>query len=291
MAITAPGLTLAIEPLFGAIKPVLGTIQKIGATDFSAAAPGADIKPGTTVKYPISSIEQASEYNASTNNYTTGGSTSWASLTATHFLKGYDLCGEDIDKGVNASRIRQLFTLRAGGAIGRAVQSATSTALDGATASTGVTLPAAPTLAQYIALAADKAWLDRASSCLVLNGAELALVRGVCAAAHLAGSDDEIARYLGFGSLALLPGMTARAVIVPESSVGFLARVPAIAAKYVQAGVQSDPDTGLSVGIVVADDQANNRQIANADLWFGAAVLSANAAASTAGVVKVGTSE
>ena len=34
MAITSPGLALAIHPLFGFIKPTLDAIQKIGATDF-----------------------------------------------------------------------------------------------------------------------------------------------------------------------------------------------------------------------------------------------------------------
>ena len=43
--------------------------------------------------------------------------------------------------------------------------------------------------------------------------------------------------------------------------------------------------------IVIADDQDHNRLIANADLWFGCAVRSAAAAATSAakGIIKVGT--
>ena len=42
---------------------------------------------------------------------------------------------------------------------------------------------------------------------------------------------------------------------------------------------------------MVANAQATNKKVVNADLWFGATVLSANAGATTAGVVKVGTSQ
>ena len=279
MAISSPSLALSIEALFGAVKLALGAITKIGATDFGADAPNVDIKAGATIKVPVSSVSAASAYDASSNNYLTGGSTDWASLTATHYLQGFDLSGVDIDSGVNAPRVKQLFARRAGSGIAAAIQSSTAAALDGATASTNVTLPSAPTLAQYIAAAADKAWLDKASSALVVNGSELALIRGVCAAAQLAGSDQDIAAYLGYRDLVCIPGMTARAVIVPATAVGFIGRVPTVIARYAEAGVETDPDTGLSVGIVVADDQAKNRQIVNADLWFGATVQSSNAGA------------
>lgn len=290
MAITSPGLVLAIDSIWGFIKPKIDALQKIGATDFSADAPGIDIKPGATIKVPIASVAAASEYNESTNNYRTGGSTTYGSLSCTHYLQGFDVSGADIDKGSNATRLKQMFSRRAGAGIGLACQNNARTALDALTASTGVTLPASPTLAQYIALGSDKTWLDKSASCLVLNGAELALVRGVCAAAHLAGSDDEIARYLGFGSIAYIPGMTARAVIAPPSSVGFLARVPAIIARYVQAGAETDPDSGLSIGVIVADNQDTNKQIVDADIWFGTATISSNALATAAGAIKVGTS-
>lgn len=45
MAITSPGLALAIHPLFGFIKPTLDAIQKIGATDFSDDAPASKSSP------------------------------------------------------------------------------------------------------------------------------------------------------------------------------------------------------------------------------------------------------
>lgn len=289
MAITSPALSLAIEALFGAIKPTVDVLRKIGATDFSADAPTVDVKPGATIKVPVSTIAAANQYNAETNNYLTGGNTDWATLTATHFLQGYDISGEDIDKGVNASRMRQLFALRAGGGVSAAMANTVAAALDGLTVSTSVKLAAAPTLANYIALAADLKWLDKSRATLVCNGAELALVRAAAANANLAGDDDMIARYLGFGSLALLPGMTARAVVVPDSSVGFLARVPALAVDYAEAGTETDDDSGLAIGVVVADDIARNRRVVNADLWFGAAVLAANAAATTPGAIKVGT--
>ena len=77
--------------------------------------------------------------------------------------------------------------------------------------------------------------------------------------------------------------------IVPFSSVGMVGRIPQIVAKYQESGVETDEDSGLSVGIVVADDQKENRIVVNADLWFGVAAVSANAAATTAGIIKVGT--
>lgn len=290
MAITSPGLVLAVEALFGHVRPAVINLSKLGATDFSDAAPGADIKPGTTIKVPVSSVAAASEFNADTNNYLTGGSTTWATLTATHYLQGFDLKGVDLDNGVNAAKIKQLFSRRAGGGIVLAVYGATKSALDGVTASTGVTLPAAPTIAQYEALAGTVSWLDKASSVLAVNGSEAGLIKGAFFDKGVAGNDQQLAAYMGFSDLVVIPGMTARACIVPASTMGFIGRVPAIIARYAEAGAETDPETGLSVGIVVADDQTLNRQIVNGDLWFGATVLSANAGATTAGVIKVGTS-
>lgn len=242
------------------------------------------------MKYPISSISAASAYNASTNHYRTGGATEWGTLTATHYLQGYDLSGADIDSGVDGPRVRQLFSRRAGAGISAAIQKTTADGLDGAAVSTAVTLPASPTISEYIAAGANLKWLDKASSALVVNGAELALIKGVFAAANMPVPNSEIAAFLGFADLVLVPGLTARAAIVPASSVGFIGRVPTIIARYVEAGAETDPDSGLSIGIVVADDQDHNRIIVNADLWFGVAVLSSNAAATTQGVIKVGTS-
>lgn len=290
MALASPGLVLAVEALFGYIRPAIANLAKLGATDFSDGAPGVEIKPGATIKVPVSSVAAASAFNAETNNYRTGGSTSWAELTATHYLQGFDLKGTDIDEGANAAKIKQLFSRRAGAGIALAAHNVAKAALDGATASTGVTLPAAPTIAQYVALGGSLSWLDKASAVLAVNGAEAGLIKGAFFDKGVSGDEAALAKYMGFQDIVVIPGLTARACVVPASSMGFIGRVPAIIARYVEAGAETDPETGLSVGIVVADDQDLNRQIVNGDLWFGATVLSANAGATTAGVVKVGTS-
>lgn len=290
MALTSPALTLAVESLFGYIKPATDVMRKMGFTDFSADAPGVDIKPGTTMKYPLSSVTAASVYDASTNNYLTGGSTDWGTLTATHFLQGFDITGTNIDEGVNASRMKQLFSARAGAGIAYAAKNTIVSALDGTTASTGVQLTATPTLAQYDALAESTTWLDKGNAVLVVNGAEWANIKSVLHAAHLSATKEAAAEELGFKDIVVLGSMKARACIVPFSSIGFIARVPAIGVKYAEAGTETDEDSGLSIGIVVAEDQATNKQVVNGDLWFGVAALSANAVASSAGIIKVGTS-
>ncbi|MBR0197943.1 MAG: hypothetical protein IJQ34_07400 [Kiritimatiellae bacterium] len=98
-----------------------------------------------------------------------------------------------------------------------------------------------------------------------------------------------MAAELGFKKVICLAGMTARACIVPYSSIGFIGRVPALIASYRESGAETDEKSGLSVGIVVAEDQATNKQVVNADLWFGVATVSANAGATTPGIIKVGT--
>ena len=288
MPITSPALSMSIEALFGAIRPTTDVLKKIGPTDFSADAPATEIQPGKTIKVPVSSIDAAVAYDEESNNYLTGGKTDWATLTATHFLRGYDISGVDVDSGVNAARMKQLFALRAGGGIAAAMAGACASALDGLTASTAVTLSATPTLQDYIALGSAQKWLDKPTSTLVLNGAELAALRAAAAANNLAGSDEDLAAYLGFGSIAVVPGMTARAVIAPNSSIGFLARVPTIIADYMESGVETDEESGLAVGIVVADSQATNKIVVNADLWFGVTALSSNAGATTPGAIKIG---
>ena len=291
MALTSPALTLATEAMFGNIKPALDLLKRLGPTDFSANAPEYVVKPGATIKVPVSSIAAAQAYNDSTNNYLTGGDTDWASLTCAHYLQGFDITGVNIDQGVDKGRMEQLFTRRAGTGIAYAIQGALKGALDGTTASTGVTIPAvgSATLDDYMGLATAKDWYSGLSSALVVNGTEFANIKALFAAKGIVGSEAQLASYIGFKDVIVAPGMTARAVIVPDGSIGFLARVPAIIANYPEFGVETDADTGLSVGIVIADDQAHNKRVANADLWFGAYALSANAAATTAGAIKVGT--
>lgn len=291
MALTSPALTLAVPALFGNIKPVTDLLTRMGPTDFGAGAPEFMAKPGATIKVPVSSIAAASAYNASSNNYLTGGTTDWASLTSSHYLQGFDITGVNLDQGCDKTKMEQLFARRAGNGIAYAIQGALQTALDGATLSTGVTIPAVASaaLSDYYGLASAKSWFTASQCVLAVNGTEYSKIKSLFAAQSIVGTDRELANLLGFKDLILVPGMTARICIVPDGSVGFLARVPSIIANYPEAGVETDPDTGLSVGIVVADNQATNTRVTNADIWFGCYVLSANAAASTAGVIKVGT--
>lgn len=290
MALNSPALTLSVEALFGHIKPSFEIIAALGPTDFSAEAPGIDIKPGATVKIPLSTVGAAAAFDETSNNYLTGGNTSWATLTAAHYLQGFDLKGTDLDNGANESRVKQLFSRRCGAGISMAFIAAIKNALDGCTASTGVTLPASAGLADYDKLATAKDWYNPMECCLVLNGAEYANLKGVMHGSHLSASPAALAEELGFKKVIVLSGMTARAVIVPYGALGFMARVPELVADYKESGVETDPDSGLSVGIVVATDQKINREVVNGDLWFGVAAVSASAnAATTQGIIKVGT--
>ena len=285
MALTSPAVTLAVEAMFGNIKPTLNALKKLGFTDFSNDAPGVDIKPGATIKVPVSSITAASEYDADKNNYMTGGSTDWATLVATHYLQGFDIAGVNLDQGVDAAKMKQRFTARAGSGIALACQNAVKTALDGVTDSSKVTAPDAA--AGYLGLGDEISWLDKATSILAVNGTTLADIKAKFAAINIHGSITELAQYMGFADMVLIPGMTAKCAIVPVNSMGFIGRVPAIIADYKEFGTETDPDTGLAVGIVIASDQDHNRLVANADLWFGCTVQGAPAAAGTAGIIKV----
>ncbi len=291
MALTSPALTVAVPAMFGKITPALDLLRRIGPTDFSADAPEYSVTPGATVKIPVSTVSAASEFNDSTNNYLTGGTTNWASLTCSHYLQGFDISGVNVDQGVDAGKMKQLFALRAGAGIAAACVGNVRTALDGVTASTAVKLPAVAscTIADYQGLGASLAWLDRANAALVLNPTEYAKVKAVFAAANVVAPDGELAKFIGFKDLVCVTGLTSRAVIVPDGAVGFLSRVPEIVADYPEYGVETDEDSGLAVGIVRAVDQAKNRVIVNADIWFGTSVLSAPAGAGTAGAVNVGT--
>lgn len=290
MALTSPALTLAVPALFGNIKPVVNAIRRLGPTDFSADSPEFKVKPGATVKVPVSSISAAQAYNATSNNYLTGGDTDWAQLTSAHYLQGFDISGVNIDQGCDQQKMEQLFSRRAGNGIAYAIQGALKTALDNTTASTGVTIPAAADVDDYMGLAGAASWFDPSLCALAVNGAEYANIKSTSAAKHIIGDDQTVANCLGFKDLVLVPGMTARMCIVPDGSLGFLARVPEIIVNYPQFGAETDPDTGLSIGIVVAEAQGTNTRVVNADLWFGAYAISANAGATTAGIIKVGTS-
>lgn len=198
MALTSPALTVAVPALFGAVRPTLDTLRRIGATDFSGDAPDYDIKPGATIKIPISSVAAASAYDETSNNYLTGGSTDWASLTCTHYLKGFDVSGVNVDQGVDAAKMKQLFAVRAGKSIAAAAMGNARTALDGVTASTAVKLPAVATaaIADYQTLGADLNWLDRANAVLAVNATEYAHIRAVFAAVNVIGTEQELAAFI-----------------------------------------------------------------------------------------------
>ena len=289
MALTSPALTLGVHALFGNVTPALDIIKKLGVTDFSDGADGIiEIKPGATIKVPVSSVSKALAYNETSNNYLTGGATDWASLSASHFVQGYDITGVNVDQGADAAKFKQLFSLRAGQGIAMAAIDAAKTALDGATTSTGVTLSNSADYAAYAGLGSDVNWLNKATSILAVKGSEWAAIVSACAAKNVVRKED-IVSGLGFADIVVIPGMTARAVIVPAGAFGVLGRVPATVARYMESGVETDEESGLSVGIKVANDQAHNRIVCNADIWFGATLISANAAATSAGVIKVGT--
>ena len=291
MALTSPALTLALPALFGNIKPALDIVRRIGPTDFSAEAPEYVVAPGATIKVPVASITAASEYNDSTNNYTTGGSTAWATLNAKHYLQGFDITGVNVDEGVDAGRMRQIFAIRAGSGIASACMKAMKDGLDGLEASTTVVLPAVATagISDYQNLGGGVDWLNRAGSVLALNAVEYANLKKVFAAEHVIGTEKELAEFIGFSDIVCVPGMEARAVIIPYSSVGMLSRVPTIIANYREAGVQVDDDSGLAVGIVVANDQTHNRIVCNGDIWFGVTAIDAGSTSAKAGAIKVGT--
>lgn len=295
MPITNPGLIIAVEALFGFIRPAIINLSKLGATDFGAGQPNVEIKPGATIKVPVSSVSGALPYDEETNNYTTGGDTDWATLVAMHFLKGYDISGTDIDRGVDAGRIEQLFSRRAATGILMAMSDTTATALDGVTLSTGITLPAAPTAEDYLNLMGSvtaKNKVNALGSVLALSGTELGKIKAAFVADGVTpGSHSELAQLLEFGDIVVLPGVTGRMWVVPPTALGFIARVPAYIANYIASGVETDPETGLAIGIVVADVQATNKRVTNADLWFGVTSQSANAGATTAGIIKVGTAQ
>jgi len=288
MALTSPALTLAVPALFGNVKPVLDAIKKLGPTDFSADAPEFTMKPGATIKVPVSSISAAEVYNASTNNYLKGGTTDWANLTSAHYLQGFDISGVNVDEGCDKNKMEQLFVRRASSGIAFAIQGSVRTALNGVTTSTAITLPASATIADYMALNGAKDWYDFNMCALAVNGAEYSHMKAAFADKKIY-ADEEICKCIGCKAIVLVPGMTARMVIVPEGSMGFLGRVPTIIANYPEYGVEIDEDSGLAVGIVIADDQATNKRVANADEWFGCYILSSNAASTTAGAIGVGT--
>ncbi|MBR2487793.1 MAG: hypothetical protein IKB52_01585 [Kiritimatiellae bacterium] len=302
MALQSPALTLSIEALFGHIRPALDLIDSLGPTDFSSDAPGIDVKPGATIKIPLSTVEAAKPFVDSAaatqqnpvNNYLTGGYTEWASLTATHYLQGFDIKGVNIDQGVNAARMKQLFSKRAGVGIAMAVKKAIRTALDNTTTippSTAVQIPAVASVAlsDYDGLAHAKDWYDPAEACLVVNGTEYATIKKLMHAAHLSATPESIAAELGFKKVIVLAGLTRRACIVPYSSIGFIARVPALIADFDESGVETDEKSGLSLGIVVASEKGDNKRVVNGDLWFGCATVGSAAGATDPGIIGVGT--
>lgn len=289
MALSSPSVVTAIPAFFGAIKPAVDFLKRLGVTDFAKTQPLA--APGATTKIPVASIAAASAYDASSNNYGTAGDTAWATISPVHFTKGFDVTGAVCDEGLDADRLKQIFSLRAAGSIAAGVQANVAGVLDGVTTSTGVTVAAAAsaTLADYMSLAGCKSWLNPAATVLAVGGTDYAKIRALCVGAGIAGDDKLIGQMLGFKDLVLVPQMTDRMCLVPDGALAFYTRVPQLIADYKESGVETDPESGLSVGFFVNSKADTNTLIVGADLWFGAAHQDCAAAATAPGIINVGT--
>ena len=82
-SLTSPALVFSTDKAIIAARKALAKVAYFG-TDFSADA----VQPGTTMKIPVFKHDEASEFNASTNNYeTTDGSVTYAAVTFDHHVK------------------------------------------------------------------------------------------------------------------------------------------------------------------------------------------------------------
>ena len=289
--VTNPGLNLAIPAFFGHMKPMLADLRRLGATDFSAQAPGTELKPGATMTIPLASVTAAGIFNSSTNNYLTGGGTKWMTATAQHIHQGYDISGLDIDRAADHGRIEERFSRRASAGVAMTISSQVAAAFDAVTASTAITLVASPTLAAYQKLFGEVCDLNKINPymcTLALSGAELGKIKAAFHAVGISATTNrDLAQLLDFGDVVVLPGVAGRMWIVPPSSFGTIACPPTILDGYIATGIETDDDTGFSVAITVAFDQELNRRVTNVGVWFGCALISAAADGSTPGIIKV----
>ena len=82
-SLTSPGLTYSADRAIIASRKALAKVSFF-ATDFSADA----VQPGTTMKIPVFKHGEASDFDASTNNYETiDGSVTYAAVTFDHHAK------------------------------------------------------------------------------------------------------------------------------------------------------------------------------------------------------------
>lgn len=265
MAIQSPALSVGLATLFGDIRPALDVVKRLGGSyDFSDGPDGIVLAPaGETVKVPISSVNAAGVYNATTNNYFTGADTDWASMTPTLYLKGFDISGVDVDKGCDAKKFENLFTRRASKSIGAAILAAVPTVF-GAPVSTS----RAYTIADLMQIGAEYSWLDKSRAALVVNGATFGKIKAAFATAQTF-TKQEITEALGFREIVVMPCGADEWHVIPDGAFGMRAAVPTAVAKYAETGVETDEESGFSVGIKVANDEAHNRIIVNVDCWFG----------------------
>lgn len=287
--IKSAALSASVGELFAKATPALAKVAQLGFTDFAATAPEFYIAPNATIKAPLFGSGVAAAFAAGSNDFLSG-SEQTGTMTASNLLIGHSITGQTLDGIDGAPRIKQIFAARAGMGLGAGAIALACTALDSASTSS-INIPAigTVTLAQYQGLVNKKDWIQPALSVLVLNGAEMANVKALFAANGVIATPEELAAYLGFAAVVCMP-TTARAFIIPEGCFGMLGRVPTLVANYRESGVEVDPETGLAVNIVVADDQASNKIKVSANAWLAAGIKSYSSSAATVpGVIKIGT--
>lgn len=268
--ITSPAITVGVNDFFGALRPTLERLGRLGAFDFTDDATGI---AGHDGRCPVPLALAATK-----ENYGSSGSTvKWIPAEVETFIYGGSLGGVDLDKGADAAKVRNRFATGAARQLGLELLYCAEGAMNSIEANKEAVGYDTTTARGWMAAFASVAPAD-VGFALVFNRKFWPEVIDAFAHANIVRRED-IAQALGAESIEVMDlGDAVTAVCLPRGSFGVMARVPAKAADYAEEGVITDETTGLSVGLSVANDETHNCKAINADAWLAAWVLDKDAA-------------
>lgn len=278
---SSPAIVTLASKVILAAKPAMTKFADFVA-DFSADA----VEPGTTLKIGVNTATKASTFDSSTNNYATGKeSISFAPVTFAHYV--------DSETFTDSQLVEVPVSVfdRAGAACGRGVMLAITDAVDTAiqglnTTATSLEVPHDGSLAKKdIAALAGATVNDPARCVLVLSRAYWAKAISLFDAGVYGGPEAIRQGRLdggvfGFKAIQWSSKVPTGAVgvIIPEDALVVASRAVPCYAKgaYTDYALESDPETGLTVGFRQGTIVETGLNFIAGEIAFGAAFAQAN---------------
>lgn len=282
-SLTSPQLVFAANKAIIAAHRAIDSIR-LFSTDFTADA----VQPGTTLKIPVYKA-QAAAFNAESNDYENpDGTVTWASITfGNHVKSTFEFTDKDFLEFAR-SGVWENATRASGESIALSIVDAVGGLVTAANITNDETL-ASITLANIAALRKTCVdyGIEPSKTVLLLDPANFAVLLSLLPSLAYGGSEairnGVIPSLYGFKAVSEFSGFKATettlvGALIPEDAIAVAGRVVPVdsPAVYQEVGTETDPQSGLTLGIRRHGSPKTGTNFCTVEALFGAGFVQAN---------------